>query len=99
MERDKILKRIAEKRALLESRGDVKVKIPRTTLPTDFNITTQPLFSLPPKLLKPMVASGYPSYRKKMAALKKKGITSRNTNKIICKHCIRIIRPRERVLT
>lgn len=73
MERDKILKRIAEKRAHLESRGDVRVKIPRTNLPSDYNITTQPLFSLPPQLLKPMVASGYPSYRKKMAALKKKG--------------------------
>lgn len=73
LERDKILKRIAEKRALLESRGDIKVKIPRTNLPTDFNITTQPLFSLPPKLLKPMIASGYPSYRRKIAELRRKG--------------------------
>lgn len=73
-ERDKLLKRIAEKRALLDSRGDVKVKVPRTVLPSDYNITTQPLFSLPPQLLKPMIASGYPSYKKKMAELKKRGI-------------------------
>lgn len=73
VERDKLLKRIAEKRAMLESRGDIKVKVPRTCLPSDYKITTQPLFSLPPKLLKPMIASGYPSYRKKMAELKKRG--------------------------
>lgn len=72
MERERLLKKIAEKRAHLESRGDIKVKVPRLTLPSDFNIHDRSLFSLPPKVLKPIIASGYPSYNKKMAALKQK---------------------------
>lgn len=74
LEREKLIKRIAEKRALLESRGDIKVKIPRVNLPSDYNIESKSLFSLPPELVKPMLASGYPSYHKKMAALKKRGV-------------------------
>lgn len=72
LERERLLKRIAEKRAHLESMSDIKIKVPRVSLPSDYNIQSQPLFSLPPELMKPILASGYPGYRKKMAALKKK---------------------------
>lgn len=72
LEREKLLKKIAEKRAHLENMSDIKIKIPRVTLPSDYNIQSQPLFSLPPELMQPILASGYPNYRKKVAALKKK---------------------------
>lgn len=72
VERERLLKKIAEKRAHLENMSDLKIKIPRVTLPSDYNIQSQPLFSLPPELMQPIIASGYPSYRKKVAALKKK---------------------------
>lgn len=73
LERDKLLKKIAEKRALLESRSDIKIKIPKISLPSEYNIQAQPLFSLPPELMKPTLASGYPGYKRKMALAKKKG--------------------------
>lgn len=72
LERDKLLKKIAEKRAHLESRTDIKIKVPRLALPSDYDTHNQNIFSLPPELLRPIVASGYPGYRKKMAALKKR---------------------------
>lgn len=71
-EKEKLLKKIAEKRAHLESRGDIKIKVPRISLPCDYQ-RDESLFTLPPELLKPMIASGYPNHRKKVAALKKKG--------------------------
>lgn len=73
LEREKLLKRIAEKRARLESMGDIKVKVPRISLPSDYNIQSQPLFSLPPELMKPILASGYPGYRKSLTLAKRKG--------------------------
>lgn len=76
LERDKLLKRIAEKRAQLESRSDIKIKMPKITLPKDYNIHSQPLFSLPPELMRPTLASGYPGYKRKMALAKKKGKSS-----------------------
>lgn len=72
-ERDKLLKKIAEKRERLEQRGDVRVKIPRLSLPSDYNIQSTPLFSLPPEIIKPILATGYPDYKKKIARAKKKG--------------------------
>lgn len=73
LEREKLLKKIAEKRAQLEKRGDLKIKVPRISLPSDYNIQSQPLFSLPPELLKPILASGYPKYRRDLARAEKKG--------------------------
>lgn len=72
-EREKLIKKIAEKRALLESRGDVKVKVPRLSLPENSIVRPENLFSLPPEIMEPFIASGFPGYRKKMAAKKKKG--------------------------
>ncbi|KAJ8926978.1 hypothetical protein NQ314_020603 [Rhamnusium bicolor] len=72
VERDKLVKKIAEKRAKLEARGDLKIKVPRLTLPTDFNIHDRSIFSLPPELLKPILASSHPKYKRKLAAEKKK---------------------------
>lgn len=72
-EREKLLKKIAEKRAQLENRSDIKVKIPKVSLPADYNIHSQPLFSLPPELMRPTLASGYPGYKRKLALAKKKG--------------------------
>lgn len=71
-ERERLVKKIAEKRALLESRGDVKVKIPRVNLP---ECTTAPadLFTLPPELVRPIVASQFGDYKKKLAAKKRQG--------------------------
>lgn len=77
LERNKLLKKIAEKRALLESNSDVKIKVPRVNLPSDYNIHSQPLFSLPPELMKPTLASGYPGYKRKLALAKKKGKTEK----------------------
>lgn len=73
IERERLLKRIAEKRARLEARGDLNIKIPRLTLPSDFNIDDRNVFSLPPEILKPVIASSYPKYQKKVAEQKKKG--------------------------
>ncbi|KAI4465685.1 dynein axonemal heavy chain 7-related [Holotrichia oblita] len=71
-EREKLLKKIAEKRAYLETKSDVKVKLPKISLPADYNIHSQPLFSLPPELMRPTLASGYPGYKRKLALAKKK---------------------------
>lgn len=73
VERDRLLKRIAEKRAKLEARNDLEVKIPRYTLPSDFNLEDRSVFSLPSNLLKPIMASSYPRYKKNLAIQKKKG--------------------------
>ncbi|XP_045470082.1 dynein axonemal heavy chain 7 [Harmonia axyridis] len=72
LERDRLLKRIAEKRARLEARGDINLKIPRLTLPSDYNLDDRSVFSLPPEVLKPIVASAYPKYRKGVSSQKKK---------------------------
>lgn len=68
-----MIRKIAEKRALLESRGDVKVKIPRVNLP-ECSVAPADVFTLPPELLKPIVAAQHPGYRKKLAAQKRKGV-------------------------
>lgn len=73
IERDRLVKKIAEKRAKLEARGDLKFKIPRLSLPSDFNISDRSIFSLPPELLKPILASHHPKYKKNLASEKKKG--------------------------
>ncbi|KAK5646414.1 hypothetical protein RI129_004878 [Pyrocoelia pectoralis] len=72
IEREKLFKRIAEKRERLEKSGDVVIKMPRLYLPSDYNIKSQPLFSLPPELMRPILASGYPGYRKSLEEAKKK---------------------------
>lgn len=73
VERDRLLKRIAEKRQKLEQRGDLNIKIPRISLPEDFNINDRSIFTLPPEVFKPVLASQHPKYRKKIAAQNKKG--------------------------
>ncbi|KAG5878487.1 hypothetical protein JTB14_010272 [Gonioctena quinquepunctata] len=72
VERDRLIKKITEKRAKLEARGDLNIKVRRLTLPSDFNIEDRSLFSLPPELLKPIVASAHPKYKRKLAAEKRK---------------------------
>lgn len=72
VERDRLIKKIKEKRAKLEARSDLNIKVPRLTLPSDFDIDDRSLFTLPPELLKPIVASSFPRYRKKAAAEKKR---------------------------
>ncbi|XP_060516742.1 dynein axonemal heavy chain 7 [Cylas formicarius] len=72
VERDRLMKRIAEKRAQLEARTDLNIKIPRFQLPSDFNFEDRSLFSLPPEILKPILASAHPKYRKKLETEKKK---------------------------
>lgn len=72
VERDRLIKKIKEKRAKLEARGDLNIKVPRLTLPSDFNIDDRSLFTLPPELLKPILASSYPKYKKKAIAEKKR---------------------------
>lgn len=74
LERERLLKKIAEKRARLEAMSDLNIKVPRLTLPSDFNIDDRNIFTLPPELLKPVIASSYPKYRKKLAEQKKRGI-------------------------
>lgn len=76
VERDRLLKKIAEKRAKLEARTDLNIKIPRLQLPSDYNFQDRSIFSLPPEILKPILASAHPKYRKKLAAEKKKGIVA-----------------------
>lgn len=73
LEREKLLKKIAEKRARLETSGDIQIKVPRISLPSDYNIQSQPLFSLPAELMRPILASGYPGYAKDLAKAEKKG--------------------------
>lgn len=73
LERARLIKKITEKRTRLEARNDLNFKIPRLSLPSDYNIEDRSIFSLPPELLKPIVASAYPKYSKKAAAEKKKG--------------------------
>lgn len=82
VERDRLLKKIAEKRARIEARNDLEVKIPRYSLPSDFNLEDRSVFSLPPHLLKPIVATNYPRYKKNLAIQKKKG-TLRSDRSII----------------
>lgn len=76
VERDRLIKKITEKRAKLEARTDLNIKVPRLTLPTDYNINDRSLFTLPPELLKPILASSYPKYKKKVAIEKRKGKVS-----------------------
>lgn len=73
LERERLIKKITEKRAKLEARGDLNIKVPRLTLPSDYNIHDRSLFSLPPELLKPILASAHPKYRRQLADDKKKG--------------------------
>lgn len=77
IEKERLLKRIAEKRARLEARGDLNIKVPRLTVPSDFNLGDRNVFSLPPELLKPVIASSYPKYRKKLAEQKKRGMETK----------------------
>ncbi|KAL3281625.1 hypothetical protein HHI36_004831 [Cryptolaemus montrouzieri] len=72
LERERLLKRITEKRARLQKRGDINIKIPRLTLPSDYNLEDRSIFSLPPEVLKPIVASAYPKYRKGIPLQKKR---------------------------
>ncbi|CAH1102974.1 unnamed protein product [Psylliodes chrysocephalus] len=72
LERERLIKKITEKRAKLEARGDLNIKVPRLTLPSDYNIHDRSLFSLPPELLKPILASAHPKYRRQLADDKKK---------------------------
>ncbi|KAF7280376.1 hypothetical protein GWI33_006107 [Rhynchophorus ferrugineus] len=78
VERDRLLKKIAEKRAKLEARSDLNIKIPRLQLPSDYNFQDRSIFSLPPEILKPILASAHPKYRKKLAAEKKKAAEQKN---------------------
>lgn len=85
VERDRLLKRIADKTAQLEARKDLNIKIPRLQLPSDYNFQDRSIFSLPPEILKPILASAHPKYRKKLAAEKRKGffkavLTETNSN-------------------
>ncbi|CAH2016393.1 unnamed protein product [Acanthoscelides obtectus] len=61
VERDRLIKKITEKRAKLEARGDLNIKVRRLSLPEDFNINDRSIFSLPPELLKPILASSHPN--------------------------------------
>ncbi|XP_071052666.1 dynein axonemal heavy chain 7 [Onthophagus taurus] len=70
-EREKLLKKIAEKRAAMEN-CDVKVKVPKFSLPPEYTIQSNPLFQLPRELVKPTLASGYPGYKRKLAISQKK---------------------------
>ncbi|XP_056634815.1 dynein axonemal heavy chain 7 [Diorhabda sublineata] len=79
VERDRLIKKITEKRAKLEARGDLNIKVPRLTLPSDFNIHDRSLFSLPPELLKPILASAYPKYRKQLTIDKKRAAEQQST--------------------
>ncbi|KAK5646415.1 hypothetical protein RI129_004879 [Pyrocoelia pectoralis] len=70
-EKDKLLKIIAEKRARIDkltSEGVVKMK--RVELPTECNFHCQPLFALPPHLMRPVASR----YKKKVSTetIKKK---------------------------
>ncbi|XP_050309816.1 dynein axonemal heavy chain 7 [Anthonomus grandis grandis] len=78
VERDRLLKRIDEKKAKLEARTDLNIKIPRLQLPSDYNFRDRSIFSLPPEVLKPILASAHPKYRKKIAAEKKKANELKN---------------------
>lgn len=71
-EREKLIKKIAEKRSLLESRGDVKIKIPRINLP-ECSVATPDLFTLPPEIVQPIVASQQSTYSKKVKTKKLQG--------------------------
>ncbi|CAG9863347.1 unnamed protein product [Phyllotreta striolata] len=69
--RERLVKKITDKQQELEARTDLNIKVPRLTLPSDFNIHDRSIFSLPPSILKPILASGYPKYKKQVAAEKK----------------------------
>lgn len=73
VERDRLLKRIADKTAQLQARTDLNIKIPRLQLPSDYNFQDRSIFSLPPEILKPILASAHPKYRRQVAAEKKRG--------------------------
>lgn len=73
VERDRLIKKITEKRAKLEARGYLNLKVPRLSLPSDIDLNDRSLFSLPPEVLKPILASSHPRYKKRLAAEKKKG--------------------------
>lgn len=72
VERERLIKKITEKRAKLEARGDLNIKIPRLSLPYDYNVDDRSIFTLPPELLKPILASSYPKYKKREAAERKR---------------------------
>ncbi|ERL86097.1 hypothetical protein D910_03511 [Dendroctonus ponderosae] len=72
VERDRLLKRIADKTAQLQARTDLNIKIPRLQLPSDYNFQDRSIFSLPPEILKPILASAHPKYRRQVAAEKKR---------------------------
>nr|CAH7763988.1 unnamed protein product [Callosobruchus chinensis] len=73
VERDRLMRQITRKRAKLEARGDLSFKARRTALPEDFDVNDRSIFSLPPELLKPILASSHPEYKRKLADQKKKG--------------------------
>ncbi|XP_025831878.1 dynein heavy chain 7, axonemal-like [Agrilus planipennis] len=72
VEREKLKRKLAEKMAYLESRPDLKIKIPKVLLPCDYNVQNQPLFKLPPEKLRPILASAYPRYHKYLKQEKQK---------------------------
>ncbi|CAH1130366.1 unnamed protein product [Ceutorhynchus assimilis] len=78
VERDRLLKKIAEKRAKLEARTDLNIKIPRLELPSAYSFQDRSVFSLPPEILKPILASAHPKYRRKLAAEKKRAAEMKN---------------------
>ena len=89
IERERLLKKIAEKRARLEARGDLNIKVPRLTLPSEFNIEDRNVFSLPPEILKPVIASSYPKYRRRVSEQRKKGENEVNSSYYVLKLVLR----------
>lgn len=70
---EKLGKKIAEKRAYLEAKGFIdSSKIPKYSLPSDYNVGPSPIFSLPMDIAKPILASSWPKYKKQLMMKKKK---------------------------
>ncbi|KAF5288993.1 hypothetical protein FQA39_LY03872 [Lamprigera yunnana] len=74
MTKEDLFKKISQKRKELEKSDNIVVKVPRLALPSDYNVKGRPLFSLPPKIMQPILASAYPGYRKALREAKQKAI-------------------------
>lgn len=72
-ERNKLLKKIAEKRANIEKNvgGNPNIKIPRVSMPSDYEIHSQPLFEIPMEIVRP-IYNACPVFKKKLQSRENK---------------------------
>lgn len=70
----RLLDEIAQKRKNFEEKYDIKLEPQNINAPEDYDLHHQPLFSLPPEIIRPILAANYPRYQRLMAKRRKEGM-------------------------